>query len=241
MFGGLISSGPFMKTKLANLRVTFYCAVPITIGALSGSVSAIYLHDVLGARGDGAVRLSLGILMLVIAYFLFTGGGKTEYPEPKFIDRFSIKLGLNGSYWEESLGQVVDYQMVRALLGGFLFIVLGFIGGFFGMGGGAFLTGTLNLIMFAPVKVAAASSGVLLAISDATAIWTYITYGALISILAAPWMLGHVVGGILGAHLLIRVRAGFVRKILILILLVSSVKLIARGLEGAFGIQIPIL
>jgi len=241
MFGGLISSGPFMKTKLANLRVTFYCAVPIAIGALAGSVSAIYLHDLLGARGDGAVRLSLGILMLVIAYFLFTGGGKTEYPEPQLIDRFSIKLGLNGSYWEESLGRVVDYQMVKALLGGLLFIVLGFIGGFFGMGGGAFLTGTLNLIMSAPVKVAAASSGVLLAISDATAIWTYITYGALISILAAPWMLGHVVGGILGAHLLIRIRAGFVRKILILILLVSSVKLIARGLEGAFGIQIPIL
>ena len=241
MFGGLISSGPFMKARLANLRVTFYCAVPIAIGALTGSVSAIYLHHVLGARGDGAVRLSLGLLMLIIAYFLFTGGGKTEYPEPEFIDRFSIKLGLKGSYWEESLGRVVDYQMVRALLGGFLFILLGFIGGFFGMGGGAFLTGTLNLIMLAPVKVAAASSGVLLAISDATAIWTYITYGALISILAAPWMLGHVVGGILGAHLLIRVRAGFVRKILILILLVSSVKLIARGLEGAFGIHIPIL
>jgi uncharacterized membrane protein YfcA len=241
MFGGLISSGPFMKTRLANLRVTFYCAVPITIGALSGSVRAIYLHNVLGGRGDGAVRLSLGILMLVIAYFLFTGGGKTEYPEPKSIDRFSIKLGLKGSYWEESLGKAVDYQMVRALLGGFLFILLGFIGGFFGMGGGAFLTGTLNLVMLAPVKVAAASSGVLLAISDATAIWTYITYGALISILAAPWMLGHVVGGIVGAHLLIRIRAGFVRKILILILLISSVKLIARGLEGAFGINIPIL
>jgi uncharacterized membrane protein YfcA len=241
MFGGLISSGPFMQTKLANLRVTFYCAVPITIGALTGSISAIYLHDVLGAKGDGAVRLALGLLMLIIAYFLFTGGGKTEYPEPKFIDRFSLKLGLNGSYWEESLGRMVDYQMVRALLGGFLFILLGFIGGFFGMGGGAFLTGTLNLVMMAPVKVAAASSGVLLAISDATAIWTYITYGALISILAAPWMLGHVVGGILGAHLLIRIRAGFVRKILILILLVSSVKLIARGLEGAFGINIPIL
>ncbi len=241
MFGGLISSGPFMKTKLANLRVTFYCAVPITIGALTGSISAIYLHHVLGTRGDGAVRLSLGILMLVIAFFLFTGGGKTEYPEPKFIDRFSIKLGLKGSYWEESLGQVVEYQMVKALLGGFLFILLGFIGGFFGMGGGAFLTGTLNLVMLAPVKVAAASSGVLLAISDATAIWTYIRYGALISILAAPWMLGHVVGGIVGAHLLIRIRAGFVRKILIIILLVSSAKLIARGLEAILGIHIPIL
>jgi hypothetical protein len=54
-------------------------------------------------------------------------------------------------------------------------------------------------------------------------------------------MLGHVVGGILGAHLLIRIRAGFVRKILIVILLVSSVKLIARGLEAVLGINIPIL
>lgn len=241
MFGGLISSGPFMKTKLANLKLVFYCGVPITIGALIGSVCAIYLHDALGTIGDGIVRLSLGILMLVIAYFLFTGGGKTEYPEPKRIDPLSIRLGLNGSYWEESLGKVVHYQLIRALPGGLIFILLGFIGGFFGMGGGAFLTATLNLVMLAPVKIAAACSGVLLAISDATAIWTYITYGALIAILAAPWMLGHVVGGILGAQLLIRIRASFVRKILIFILLISSVKLIARGVEGVFGINIPIL
>ena len=241
MFSGLISSGPFMKTQLANLKVVFYCGVPITIGALVGSVSAIYLHDALGAVGDGIVRLSLGILMLVVAYFLFTGGGKTEYPVPKRIDPLSVKLRLNGSYWEASLGKMVDYQMVRAFWGGILFVLLGFIGGFFGLGGGAFLTATLNLIMAAPIKIAAACSGVLLAISNATAIWTYITYGALIAIFAAPWMLGQVVGGILGAHLLIRIRAGFVRKILILILLASSVKLIVRGVEGAFGIHIPIL
>jgi len=90
-----------------------------------------------------------------------------------------------------------------------------------------------------PVKIAAACSGVLLAISNATAIWTYITYGALIAIFAAPWMLGQVVGGILGAYLLIRIKAGFVRKVLIVILLVSSIKLLMRGVEGAFGITLP--
>lgn len=241
MFGGLISAGPFMKSRLANLKIVLFCGVPITIGALLGSVCAIILHDMLGAIGDGIVRLSLGLLMLVIAYFLFTGGGKTEYPEPGSIDPFSKKLGLNGSYWEGALGKIVYYQLVNALPGGIIFIFLGFVGGFFGMGGGAFLTATLNLIMMAPVKIAAACSGVLLAISDATAIWTYITYGALIAILAAPWMLGHVVGGILGAHLLIRIRAGFVRRILILILVISSIKLITRGVEGTFGINIPVL
>lgn len=240
MFSGLISSGPFMKTKLADLKLVFYCGVPITIGALAGSISAIYLSKYMGAVGDGYVRLSLGILMLVVAYFLITGGGKTEYPEPKRIDPLAKKLGLNGSYWEASLGKVVDYHLTRALPGGIIFIFLGFIAGFFGLGGGAFLTATLNLVMMAPVKIAAACSGVLLAISNATAIWTYITYGALIAIFAAPWMLGQVVGGILGAYLLIRIKAGFVRKVLIVILLVSSIKLILRGIEEAFGINLPI-
>jgi len=241
MFSGLISTGPFMKSKLADIKLVFYCGVPITFGALVGSVAAIYLHESLGEFGDGLVRLSLGILMLVVAWFLFSGGGKTEYPEPKHIDSLSVKLGLNGSYWEESLGKVVHYQLTRSFAGAIIFIALGFIGGFFGLGGGAFLTATLNLVMMAPVKIAAACSGVLLAISNATAIWTYITYGALIAIFAAPWMLGQVVGGILGAHLLIRIQAGFVRKILIGILIISSIKLIVRGVEEAFGINIPIL
>lgn len=239
MFSGLISSGPFMRTKLADLKLVFYCGVPITVGALAGSVSAIYLRKYMGAVGDGYVRLSLGILMLVVAYFLISGGGKTEYPEPKHIDSFSKRLGLRGSYWEASLGKVVDYHLTRAIPGGIMFIFLGFIAGFFGLGGGAFLTATLNLVMMAPVKIAAACSGVLLAISNATAIWTYITYGALIAIFAAPWMLGQVVGGILGAYLLIRIKAGFVRKVLIVILFVSSIKLIMRGVEGAFGIKLP--
>ncbi len=241
MFSGLISTGPFMRSKLANIRVVIYCGFPITVGAILGSVCAIRLHNALGVVGDGIVRLSLGLLMIIIAYFLFTGGGKTEYPEPKKIDALSAKLRLSGSYWEESLGKVVNYHLVRALPGGIMFIFLGFIAGFFGLGGGAFLTGTLNLVMMAPVKVAAACSGVLLAISNATAIWTYITYGALIAIFAAPWMLGQVVGGILGAHLLINIRAGFVRKVLIAILLVSCFKLVLKGIEEIFGINIPII
>jgi len=56
MFSGLVSTGPFMKTKLADIKLVFYCGVPITVGALAGSVSAIYLHEGLGDFGDGLVR-----------------------------------------------------------------------------------------------------------------------------------------------------------------------------------------
>jgi uncharacterized membrane protein YfcA len=94
--------------------------------------------------------------------------------------------------------------------------------------------------MAVPLKVSAASSGVLLAMGNAAAIWPYITVGALIGVVAAPWMLGQVIGGIIGAHILASIKAGFVRNLLIALLLLTSVKLISRGLEGLLGIDIPI-
>lgn len=241
MFSGLVSSGPFMRKGLSNFNIVLYCAVPIVIGALIGSTSAVYLRSIMGETGDAIVRLSLGFLMVTIAYFFIIRGAANEYPQAKHVDSLTRKLGLSGAYWEESLGKPVTYQLARPIQGGLIFVLLGFMGGFFGLGGGAFLTATLNLIMAVPIKVAAASSGVLLAISNATAIWTYIMYGALIAVFAAPWMLGQVVGGIVGAHLLIHVRAAFVRNVLIIILLVSSIRLIVRGIEELLGTNIPIL
>ena len=99
----------------------------------------------------------------------------------------------------------------------------------------------LNLVMTVPLKVSAASSGVLLAIGNAAAIWPYIVTGALIAVFAAPWMIGQVIGGILGAHILAKVKAGFVRNILIGLLILTSIKLIARGVESLTGINIPLV
>ena len=58
--------------------------------------------------------------------------------------------------------------------------------------------------------------------------------------LAVPWMLGQVVGGIIGAHILTKIKAAFVRKILIVLIIATSIKLVVRGLEGIFGIDLPV-
>ncbi len=240
MFSGLISSGPFMKKGLADIKIVFYCSVPIVIGAISGSFGAIFLSTYMGAMGDAVVRLALGLILIFIALMFILGGSKTEYPKAKKIDAFTYKLGLKGSYWEESLKENVEYNLTHALPGAFLFLLVGFTGGFFGLGGGWAVVPVLNLVMATPLKISAACSGVLLALGNSCAIWPYIMYGALIPIFVAPWMIGQVVGGILGAHILARIRAGVVRNILIVILILTSIKLIARGLETMFGINIPI-
>jgi hypothetical protein len=121
-----------------------------------------------------------------------------------------------------------------------LFSLVGFTGGFFGLGGGWAVVPVLNMVMLVPLKVSAACSGVLLAIGNAVAIWPYILYGSLIALFVVPWMLGQVIGGIMGAHILAKIKAGFVRKILIVLIIATSVKLVTRGVEGLTGVDVPV-
>ena len=54
------------------------------------------------------------------------------------------------------------------------------------------------------------------------------------------WFAGQVVGGIIGAHILTKIKAAFVRNVLIVLIFATSIKLIFRGFEGIFGIDMPV-
>ena len=241
MFSGLVSTGPLMRKGLADVKLVFLGALPIIVGGMLGSISAISLAKHLGETSDGIVRLMLGLLLVFIAMLFIFSGKNMEYPTARPADNLAMKLKLRHSYWEDSLKSTVSYKAIHIKMAIFLFLVVGFTGGFFGLGGGWAVVPVLNLIMSIPLKVATASSGVLLALGNAAAIWPYINAGALIGVVAAPWMLGQVVGGIIGAHILASVKASIVRNILITMLLASSLKLIGRGIETLSGIDIPVL
>ena len=240
MFSGLVATGPFMRKGLADIKLVFLGALPILIGGLLGSFAAIFMSKHLGETGDYLVRLSLGLLLLGIASVFVLGGASTEYPEKVANDRLGRKLKLRHTYWEDSLQMPVKYKAQNVPLAMLLFLVVGFTGGFFGLGGGWAVVPVLNLVMSVPLKVSAATSGVLLAMGNSAAIWPYINIGALIGVVAAPWMLGQIIGGIIGAHILVSIKAAFVRKMLIIMLFVTSIKLISRGLEGLLGFNTPI-
>ena len=63
MFSGLVSTGPFMKRGLANLKICIFGAAAYGIGAFVGAQGAIYVARHLGEMGEGFVRLALGILL----------------------------------------------------------------------------------------------------------------------------------------------------------------------------------
>ncbi len=231
MFSGLIATGPFMKSGVGNLKVAIFCCCGYGIGGFIGAQGALLVASRMGASGEGIIRIMLGGIILAVAIYFLKGGVKREWSEVKKVDHFSQWLGLTQSYYEPSLGKVVSYRLTRAAVGVLTMVGVGAISGFFGLGGGWAIVPVMSLVMLVPLKVAAATSGVLIGMGTSITIWPYLLSGAIIPLFVAPWLVGHVMGGIIGAHLLIRVRARSIRYILIGVMLFSSFGLAVKGLN----------
>jgi len=91
--------------------------------------------------------------------------------------------------------------------------------------------------MGVPLKVATASSGVIIGMGDCITIWPYIMVGAIIPLFVAQWLVGQVLGGIIGAHILIRAKVRAIRYILIGVMFYTSFGLVANALTklGVIG------
>jgi uncharacterized membrane protein YfcA len=238
MFSGLVSTGPFMKRGLANLRICIFCAAAYGIGAFAGAQGAIYVAKHMGESGEGLVRMTLGVILASLGVYFVVGGKKVEWPEVKKVDGFTSWLRLSQPYYEVSLGRVVDYPLTRAGWVLAVIVGVGMLSGFFGLGAGWAIVPAQNLVMAVPLKVAAANSGVLLGMGDCIAVWPYLHSGAIIPLFAAPWLVGQVLGGLLGALILIRIQAGFVRFLLIGFMFFACFGLLTKGLNmlGVIGV-----
>jgi len=108
MFSGLISTGPFMRCGVGNLKLSIYCCCGYGAGAFVGAQGAIWVGKQLGITGEGVIRIILGVIVLLLAFYFLWGGVKIEWPKVKRVDHFTQWLKITQPYYEESLGKVID-------------------------------------------------------------------------------------------------------------------------------------
>lgn len=240
MFNGLVATGPLARTGMFNLRLCLFALMAYGIGAFAGAQGAIYVARAFGPAGEGVIRIILALIMFGLFLYFLLGGKKVEYPEVKKEDGFTRFFKIPLPYYEESLGKVLEYKLRLGWLLWIAVILVGMIGGFYGMGAGWALVPSLNIIMGAPLKVAAAVSMSMLGWGDCIAVWPYFLAGAMIPVIIAPLLVGQVVGGVLGAYVLIGMRAIFVRFILIGVLLFTSFGLFTKGTELLGLFKLPL-
>lgn len=231
MAGALVAARPFLRKGIANIRMLFYGAVPYAVCAIIGALLAGYIKAVMGMKGEAFIRGALGLIVIGIGLLFVFAGKRAEYPEVKEVDGFSERLGLAMGYWEDSLGKVVDYKVKRAHIGGLLFCGVGLVSGLFGLGAGWAMVPVFNLVMLAPLKVAATCSKVMIGIGDTGAIWPYIMGGGILPLFAVPCMIGLIVGTLIGAKIMLIVKAGFIRYLVIIIMFGAGIRLIMKAIE----------
>jgi uncharacterized membrane protein YfcA len=114
-----------------------------------------------------------------------------------------------------------------------LFVFIGFLAGMFGLGAGWANVPVLNLLMGAPLKVAVATSILILAVNDTAAAWVYFHNGAILPLIAVPSVVGMMLGTRIGARLLGKARPRVIRWIVIGFLALAGL----RSLLGGLGVM----
>jgi uncharacterized membrane protein YfcA len=115
-----------------------------------------------------------------------------------------------------------------------LFTLIGTVAGMFGLGAGWANIPVLNLVMGAPLKISVATSKFLLSITDTSAAWIYLNKGCVIPMMVVPSLIGIMLGSFIGVRILRVAKPGFVRWIVIALLLFSGAKALTQGLGLPF-------
>jgi len=220
--GALSAGSPLMRKGLADLKLGLPMALVGSISSIAGALVGL-------AMPAQNVQLLLGIVIISIAAIMIKAG-KSGYPEVTQPDRLSQMLQISGLYYEEFGQHEVSWKVHRTPVGLLLFFVIGFIGGMFGLGAGFANVPVFNLLMGVPLKVAVATSGLVLSINGSAAAWVYMFKGAVLPLIAVPSIGGMMLGSKIGAKLLPKVNTRTIRLIVIAILALSGFRSLLKGL-----------
>lgn len=218
-----LAAGPsLLKNGMANLRLAMPLALAASISSIAGAKLGLALPD-------NIVQISLGVTVLGIA-ILMISAKKSEFPNVAKPDRLSQALGIHGIFHDTISGKDIPWQIHRTPMGLVLFLIIGFLGGLFGVGAGWANVPGLNLLMGVPLKVAAGTSSMILSMASSSATWYYLDNGAILPMIAVPSVLGMMMGARIGAHLLTVLKATVIRNMVIAILLFAGIRTLLKGL-----------
>jgi hypothetical protein len=216
----MAASPDLLRLGLANLRLALPLSLLVAASQIAGALIGLVLPAAVAQTALGALILGIVVLMW--------SAKKSEFPDVPVADALSVALGINGLYHDTARRRDIEWKVHRTPAALLAFVVIGVLAGMFGLGAGWANVPTLNLLMGVPLKVAAGTSSLVLSTTSSAA-WVYINQGAILPIVAAPSIVGMMLGARIGARLLHVVKAEAIRRLVIAMLLVAGGRALLKG------------
>jgi uncharacterized membrane protein YfcA len=217
------SASAYVRDHITNLKVGMFLEMFTIVGALTGASITLVSSPRPLYIAFAAVLLGSWLALLLAGHESWHGGHQ---------DAFTRWLELEGSYPDRALGAEVHYKARRAYFGAPAMFGAGMIAGLLGIGAGAVKVLIHDLIMGLPPKVSTTTSNLIIGVTALGGTSVYLVAGLINPGLAAPVILGVVLGAFLGTRLLVRLTNLAVRRFFLVVLLALAIEMIVHGIRG---------
>ncbi|EPQ7199239.1 sulfite exporter TauE/SafE family protein [Providencia stuartii] len=220
-----VSAAPFLKRRLANVRLAIVLETATTIGALTG----VFL---IGIISTPVLYGLFAIILGLSAKQMLTRRHQTHHvtsPPTSWASR----LQLHASY-PDHVGKEVSYQIGHLPLGMLLMYGAGLLSALLGIGSGVLKIPAMDSALRLPLKVSSATSNFMIGVTATASACAYFVRGDIDIDIAGPITLGSVIGALIGARLLMWLPAEKLRIFFVIILALLAVQM----LLSAFDIQL---
>lgn len=218
------AAGAYLRSRLANLRLGMVLTLFTTLGALVGGIVAFLLPE----------RVLTAGFALLLAYVAVTMVRRRDEPDP-----MAVLDGAGSAEETAAASRMVqateslagpDYPIRGLVPASAASVGAGVVSALLGIGGGAVNVPTMHLIMGVPLRVAAATSNLMIGVTAVASAIIYFARGAIDPWIAGPTVVGVFAGATLGARISARVDVRILRWLFVIVLVWTALQMARRAL-----------
>jgi len=215
------AAAAYLREGYSNIRVGMLLEVATTLGALSGAFVATKVPT----KG---LAIVFGVVLLYSAYLSRRRSDHASRDLPA--DPLATVLRLDSTYPIEDGAQ--SYHVQRVPTGFGLMYGAGLLSGLLGIGSGAIKVLAMDQAMRLPFKVSTTTSNFMIGVTAAASAGVYLHRGYIDPALAAPVVLGVLVGSMAGARLLTTASPDRLRVLFVWVIVALGLEMLFNGATG---------
>lgn len=220
------AAAAYLKDGYPNMEIGMFLQIATSVGAILGAVLVI-LVDI---PGD-LIGIIFGLVLIITA--VLTAQKKPDHREPIVEGSKAEKLQLYGSFPLD--GKEIVYGSKNPFLGSLIMTVAGFLSGLLGVGGGVFKVLAMDNVMRLPFKVSTTTSNFMIGVTAVASAIIYFAGGYVLPQIAAPILVGIILGALVGTKILATINVALLKKIFAIIVALIAVYMIYNGAIGNFS------
>lgn len=214
------SAGVYLERRVANLRLGMVLELFTAVGALAGGLAAFILPE-------NVLELLFAALLVYVAVTMFRG----RDPEPEVgeeeAEALAADIAADNSFRAALSGP--GYRVRHLGFGAVGSVVAGVTSALLGIGGGLVKVPVMHVVMGVPLRVATATSNLMIGITASASAIIYLLRGGIDPYVASPTAVGVFFGASLGSRIAHRIDVRILRGLFVAILLYTSWQMLQRA------------